>query len=241
MMRKNVIIGIAALFAMGAIAQTPPKSVDEVLRLYVDALGGKDAVQAVTSRDLEVKQHRTGKATLYWQAPDKVLRVVPREREGFDGASAWYETKKKKVKRLPKAAEDQLETDANPIRYVHLKEMYSELEPAPTEMLDGSPMDVLTAPNQIGATKFYFDAGTHLLIRIQEFGVNSAYYKHATDFADYKDAGGVKLPFRILRSSDEPGTEKGELRILKVRENPPLNAAMFTKPNIAAVMTGGKR
>ncbi len=242
MKRIKLISGANSLLIIGCVAaQTHPKSVDEVLRLYIDALGGKAAVQAVTSRDLEVKQHRSGKAALYWQAPDKVLRVGHREREGFDGSAAWYETKKKKVKKLPKGAEDELETDANPIRYVHLKEMYSNLEVAPEEVLDGRPMDVLSAPNQIGATKFYFDAGTHLLSRIQEFGVNSAYYKHVIDFADYQDAGGVKLPFSIVRSTDEPGTEQGELRILKVQENAPMDAAIFRKPNITAVVTGGKR
>ena len=219
-------------------AKAPP--VDETLALYIQALGGQAAIDRITTRELEIRGPHS-KATLFWEAPDKVLRVA-HEREGFDGTGAgWSETKKKKVKKLPKAVRDELETDANPIRYARLKAMYGDLEPGPSAIIDSKSMDVIIAPNNIGSTKFYFDATDHLLVRIEELGLTSAYYKHTIDFSDYRAVDGIQLPYTIHRSSEEPGLENGTVRVLKVKQNVPLNASIFSKPNIGAVVSGGKR
>lgn len=215
------------------------KSVDEILRLYVAAVGGEDAVARVKTRESLAAEGRT-KARLSWDAPDRVLWILGPEREGFDGNTGWHETKRKRVQKLPGARKDELETDANPIRFVHLKDMYRDLESAPPASVDGENADVIRAPNNLGATQFFFDAKTHLLIRIEEFGVQSAYYKHTIEFSRYEDFDGVKLPTLMVRSSDEPGSEEGKLRLAKIRQNEPLDPEIFRKPDIGKVISGGK-
>ncbi len=226
----------------GAGAETAKGApVDIVIRNYVQALGGEAAILRITSRELEATHRRGSSARLQWQAPNKVLRVQGKEREGFDGTTAWAESKRKRIKRLPDSVKDEIETTVNPIRYAHLRDMYTDLQAGAPATLDAKRMDVLVAPNHIGSTKFFFDAASHLLVRIEEFGVSSAYYKHVVEFANYKEIDGLMLPFEIDRDSEEPGAENGTIHLSKVKQNVQLDPSAFTRPNISALVSGGKR
>ncbi len=213
---------------------------DDVVRDYVQAIGGMPAVERIETRETQAERHHS-KVTYFWQKPNKVLLLDGKKKLGYDGGSGWMLSSKKRVTKLSKGSEQPLEIDANPIRYGHLRQLYSEVNPASPETIDGRKMDVLVAPNDLGATKLYFDASTHLLARVDETGVTSAYFKHVTDFSDYKDQDGVKLPFRIVHHSTEPGVKTEELRISKVMQNVPLKPDIFKKPAGGSVTFGGKR
>jgi hypothetical protein len=239
-MWKSIAIASALPFvlAVASFAAQPSRPIDEVIQLYVQALGGAPALDQISSRQLETKGGE--KATYIWQAPNKVLRMRGPVREGFDGKVAWLETRRKKVQKLPRSVEAEIETDANPDRYARLHDLFTDLETAPRESLDGAPMDIIVAPNHIGNTKLFFDASTHLLSRIEEFGLYSAYFKHIIEFSDYKEFDGIKIPTRINRESDEPGAEKGETRLLKIKQNIEVNTRLFERPDIAPTVLGGK-
>jgi hypothetical protein len=218
----------------------PGKPVDEVVREYVRAIGGMAAVERIETRETHAERHHS-KVTYFWQKPNKVLLVDGKKKLAYDGGSGWMLSSKKRVSKLSKGSEQPLEIDANPLRYAHLRQLYSEVNAAAPETLEERKMDVVVAPNDLGATKLYFDAATHLLARVDESGVTSAYFKHVTDFDDYKDQDGVKLPFRIVHRSTEPGIKTEELRISKVIQNVPLKPEIFKKPAGANVTLGGKR
>ncbi len=241
-MRKSILLSATLfLYVRNAVPAEPGLPVNRVIELYVQALGGAGAIDRISSRQLEAKTHGQPKVTYIWQAPNKVLRIRGAVREGFDGSVAWLETKRKKLQKLPHSVEDEMETDANPIRYAHLRNMYTNLDSAPRESLAGTLMDIVIAPNHIGNTKLFFDSSTHLLRRIEEFGLESAYFKHVTEFSEYKEVDGVKIPTVIERESQEPGAEKGKMRLSKITQNIEINAALFTRPNIASSVLGGKR
>jgi hypothetical protein len=224
-----------ALFLLSL--DSAPKSVDEILKLYMQQIGGEAALDRIHNREVEA-----GKLTFYWQDPDKVLLITHGERFGSDGGkSGWALSKKKKLTRLPQGKLREIRIDANPLRFAHLKALYSELRTAPPETLDSQPMDVIVAPNDLGSTKFYFDAQTHLLTRIEDFGETSAYYKHITDLSDYREVNGVQFPFRIVHTSNEPGDKAENICISKVSQNIDLKADLFSKPNLGPVVLGGKR
>lgn len=239
-MRKLIALSAVSFFfavqANAAAGSSPP--VDQVIQLYVQALGGRGALDRISSRQLQAKGHE--KATYIWQAPNKVLRMRGPVREGFDGSAAWLETKRKRVQKLPHSVEEEMETDANPVRYARLRGMFTDLNSAPRESVDGTLMDVIVASNHIGSTKLFFDASTHLLSRIEEFGLTSAYFKHVIEFSDYKEFDGIRIPTVIDRESDEPGAEKGVTRLSNIKQNVEVDARLFERPNIAATVLGGK-
>ncbi len=215
-------------------------SVDRILASYVTALGGQAAVDHILSRVENVQSGHGAKAKVTWLAPDKVLRVTKHERQGYDGNAAWYETPRKRVQKLQRSVLEELETDANPIRYIHLKDLYRDLETGATARLGDKQMDVIVAPNSLGATKFFFDRSDHLLYRIEEFGVASAYFKHIVEFRDYKELDGIKLPVHIVRSTDEPGAEQGDLHLTRITQNGDVPSQSFQRPSVGTVISGGK-
>jgi hypothetical protein len=237
---------IAKLFLLGGgaailtAASIPPKPVDEVIENYIKAVGGMAAVERIDSREVHANSHHS-KLIYYWQKPNKVVLVDGKKRFGYDGGSGWMVSTKKRVSKMSKGQEEPLLMDANPLRYVHLKRLYSEVQAVPGEMVDNRQMDVLVAPNNLGSTKLFFDSGTHLLARVEESGQTSAYFKHVTEFTDYQEQDGLKLPFRIMHDSNEPGEGKEEVHISKVIQNMPLKPGIFNKPTTGATVLGGKR
>jgi hypothetical protein len=216
---------------LSLFAQSPkPESVNDVLAAYASALGGDAAIDRIATREVRGTVGLHAHVTYYWQKPNKMLRIGNGERISFDGSSGWITMRRGRTKRLERDAGKRLEIDANPLRYVHLKEMYSELGPAPPNMVDARAMHLIVAPNNLGATKFYFDAGTHLLRRIEETGETSAYFKTSTDFLNYQTVGAVRFPFRIVHSTTEPGGAKEDFRVNKVIANEPVNPAVFSNP-----------
>ena len=232
-----LLLSVGLTTRAGAVAGKP---VDQVVHDYVQAIGGMAAIERIETRETHAQRHHS-KLTYLWQKPNKVLLVEGKKKLAYDGGSGWMLSSKKHVTKLSKGSEQPLETDANPIRYAHLRQLYSEVNPAPPETVEERKMDVVVAPNDLGATKLYFDATTHLLARVDETGVTSAYFRHVTDFLDYKDQDGVKLPFRIVHHSTEPGVGTEEVRISKVMQNVPIKADVFQRPAGSSVTLGGKR
>ncbi len=241
-MAKRLIL-LTLLRVMGTAGESGgdvPKPPGLVLSAYVKAVGGEAAVNGIETREVEAKGRGREKLIYYWQKPDKVLLMEGKKKTGWDGGSGWMLSSKKKVSKLPKGAQRPLQIDANPLRYVQLKQLYPEAEAAAPETLDGTKMNVIVAANDRGETKFYFDAGTHLLARIEETGDTSAYFKHTIDFSDYQDTGGVKFPFTITHTSTEPDAKELEIKVSKVTQNVPIPPQVFVKPTEHPVVLGGK-
>ncbi len=238
---RLIIFGAWLQAALWAAEQPASRGIDQILQSYIQAVGGQAAIDRIQTREVSASRHHGPKLTYYWQKPNKVLLITKKEKIGFDGSSGWVLSKKKHITRLAKGAQQPLEMDANPIRYVHLKSLYSEVNSAPPEELNGVKMNVLVTPNDIGATKFYFDPSTHLLVRIDETGETSAYYTQATEFMDYKEVDGIRLPFRIVHTSTEPGISPEDIRISEIKQNIDLKSDIFSKPNASTVVFGGKR
>ena len=235
----------AAIVLVSAIAlpasNLPGKPADEVISQFVQAVGGPVALDRIETREIHAHRHHGPKLTYFWQKPNKVLLIDGKEKIGYDGGSGWMLSQKKRVSKLPKGSQQPLEMDANPLRYANLKQLYPDVKPAAPETLEDRKMDILVSPNDLGSTKFYFDDSTHLLARVEETGEVSAYFKNVTDFLDYHEIDGIKLPFRIVHNSTEPGAKTEDLRISKVIQNVPLKPGLFSKPAGGGVVLGGKR
>jgi len=231
-----------SLTSVAGAAQAPAgRSAESIWTDYVKAVGGQEAVDRLSSRESTVNVHHAPDVTLYWEKPNKVLSVSKKERTGYDGARCWTLSSKNKVKKLAHGAELPLEMEANPLRFVHLKEIYAEFDSAPGAEIDGDKMDVIVAPNNLASTKLYFHATTHLLRRVEEKGETSAYFVHTIDYLDYQDVDGVRLPFHIVHTTTEPQGHNEDFRIKKITHNLTLQAEMFSKPLPGQVVLGGKR
>lgn len=256
-MISHKVTSRALLFLLSGIIlfaqQVNPSRVDEILRAYVQAVGGEEALQQITSREvlgtlhghldpgeIAVKKKSVPKLgakeiTCYWQRPDKAVETVTvrsaiLEEIGFDGKSAWRITPNKKTKSPDNDEQDDLETTANALRFVFLKSLYPGVQAAAPGSAESNGLDVLIASTDDGKRKsFYFDHKTHLLLLIiSVVSAGKAYFEHTIHFDDYRTVDGVKYPFRILFTPSDGS--KNEIRISKVLHNVPIQPKQFVHP-----------
>lgn len=92
-------------------------------------------------------------------------------------------------------------------------------------------------PKSPESETYYFDQQTYLLVRWETGGVGNNYselgstYKLERLYSDYRDIGGIKLPFRIVDR-----VENGPPNVTMLREvaiNVPIDAARFEEPTPA--------
>jgi hypothetical protein len=233
-------VAILIFFTSPATAETT-RTVDEILADYAKAAGGLAAIDAIHSRHIKATTGLLEHQDLYWQKPDKVLLVADKEKTGYNGSAGWVYSKRKKLRRLSQGQQTPLQIDGNPLRYVSLRKLYSEISSMPEKTVDGTLMEVLVAPNDLNQTVFYFDAHTHLLARLDEKGETSAYFTQTVWFEDYRPTDGVLFPHLITHKTSDKGGAKEEFRVKSIEDNVELDPEIFTKPQSTKLVFGGKR
>ncbi len=75
---------------------------------------------------------------------------------------------------------------------------------------------------------FYFDKSTGLLKRVMRWNQTAVGpVPTETDYEDYRDVSGIKLPFRTIITWTDG---KSTIDLKEVRPNVPIEAARFAKP-----------
>lgn len=239
--------------SFGFAQQQSKPTVDTVLDMFVRAAGGQAAIDNIRTRvihgtirgatnTMSLVMGEKGaarniglKVICYWEKPDKAMEIQNSlfgmaSETGFDGTELWLLSSARKARKPDYQAREELETTANPLRYVYLKNLYPAVQLSAPESIDSRRMDVLTAANGNGVTKFYFDAHSHLLVDITEIGIVSSYYKRSVKLRNYKKVDGIEFPFRIAFTSPEPGAPTHEVRISKVKQNIEIPPEQFKRP-----------
>src|SRR5882672_11966515 len=161
-----------------AAKESPLPTVDEILDRYVQALGGAQAFQKVTSRI--AKGSRIGAdgvlvpEDVYQKAPNKIVTVTTYPdvafSTGFNGVSGWGNSSKGGERELPGPVLAQLKTDSEFYREIKTKELYRKLSLFGKSTIGDNEVYVIDAvlqdaPPGGNPEKLYFDARTGLLLR----------------------------------------------------------------------------
>jgi hypothetical protein len=76
--------------------------------------------------------------------------------------------------------------------------------------------------------QLYFDQQSGLLLRLVRFGETAlGWLPTEIDYADYRDTGGVKIPYRWTLA--RPGG-RFTIQVSEVKQNVPVDEAKFAKP-----------
>ncbi|HWM91326.1 MAG TPA: c-type cytochrome [Thermoanaerobaculia bacterium] len=223
-------------------AQPALPSAAEVLDRYIQALGGRAALENVKSRvsrgtllRMKVVDSGTPKAwavnrgqadpfELVQQAPDRATMTVgsPPEQtvQRLDGASGTVKGPGGERPLSPQAAALMAErTDLrNPLK---LRDRADKARVLRREPIDGRETVVLRLRDDDGTSRtFYFDTATGLLRR-QIFNRPTVLGPdpEQTDFEDYRDVGGVKVPFLVKTSYLDDNHLGTTRKLAEVRDN----------------------
>ena len=216
----------------------PLPSVDQILDRYVQAVGGRQAIEKVTSR--VQKGSRVGAdgvlvpEEVYTKAPNKLLVITSYPkivfRIGFNGTQGWARSSQGGGRDLNDEMLAQLKREAEFYKETRLKEMYSKMAVlGRTTVGEREAYIVEATPNGGGnPEKLYFDVQTGLLVRkYEESKTVLGQSPTQTDYEDYREVDGVKLPFTIRWAI--PGRVWGR-KITEVKQNAPLDDTQFNLP-----------
>jgi len=232
------IVASDALPKTGASEKLPTNlpTANEIIDHYIQALGGVDAINKITSRVGKGTTTSTGKSIsveVFDQAPGK-LAVVRHMPEGdsftaFDGQAGWILMKGRPMRDMQDADLDAARMDADLQFPLHIKKVFSELHVEYPEMIGDREAYVVSGVRQgQPPVKLYFDEQSGLLMRLVRYAESPLGLDPTQiDYSDYRDADGVQTP---LRSTLSRSGERSTIQLNEVLENVVIDGANFTKP-----------
>lgn len=196
-------------------------STDDIIDRYVRAIGNEAAIQKIktlVSRGTETTTNRmTPAATvpieIYQTTANKMLVVRNSPRgtgmEAVDGVKAWArDARGSRALEGRELADAMAEMDL--LRYVNLRAAYPQMRVLSKERVGDREAYVVGATSRDDSReKLYFDIQTGFLIR-KHVAFKTAFgtIPEVTDFTDYREVSGVKLPFTITWSRPPYGSVK---------------------------------
>jgi hypothetical protein len=227
----------AAKAATPTAAAALPSS-DDVVKHYVQAIGGKDAWQKLTSRQLVgtidiPAMNISGTVESHEKAPNKLISVVviagATFRRGFDGTTGWADDPQNGLRSLSGDELADTQREADFYRPLDLQKIYSKLTVTGSDKAGDHDVYVVEAASGQGdPDKLLFDKSSGLL-------VGSVLTQHAPQGAvtvqealsDYRDVDGVKMPFAIKQTTPQV---EFTIKLTEVHHNVQFDDAQFAKP-----------
>ncbi|MEP7342074.1 MAG: hypothetical protein ABI977_30360 [Acidobacteriota bacterium] len=219
-------------------AATP--AVDEILDKYVKAIGGKEAIEKVTSRvekgTFELPTFgASGSLESYAKAPNKTAMTINIEGFGkvesvFDGTKGWSADPQSGLRELSGAELAMTKREADLYRSLKLKSQYTKLEVTGKEKVgDSEAYVVVGTPAEGKAEKMYFDVNSGLLTRM-DIEVESPQGAMAFQvyLQDYKTVDGIKVPHTMRRESEAISFV---IKLTEVKHNVAVEDTKFNKPS----------
>jgi hypothetical protein len=209
---------------------------DRVWTTYVNAVGPAESPARGTGTIIsgwdDRPEGRYGTVELIMAGTERYRATVSTpsgtSSQGFDGDSAWVATGDR-VQRLAGADVGRLRRIA--MRYWPVKERPANLQVVGVERVAEREVYVATAKvDPITTRTLYFDVVTGLLRR--EMTTTETLLlplQEQVDYDDYRDVGGVQLPFRVQTSDGAP-YDTVTRTFLQIRRNVPVDDAVFRPP-----------
>jgi len=216
-------------------APMPLPSADRVWSNYINAVGRADSAAPGTGTIIsgwdDRPEGRYGKVEIIVAGTDRYRVTLATAdatiSQGLDGDVGWAATNDR-VQRVSDADVGRLRRIA--MRYRPVKERPANLQVAGIERLADRDVYVATARlDPITTQTFYFDAVTGLLRRELITTETMLPLEEQVDYEDYRDVGGVELPFRVVTSDGAPYSTVTRT-FLQIRRNVPVDDALFRPP-----------
>jgi hypothetical protein len=228
---------VSATSVTKATEQLP--TVDQVLDKYVQALGGKAAVERLTSTSmkgtLDVPSFNlSGTAEAYAKAPGKYVSIIDVAQygvvaHGYDGKAGWSNEPQAGLRDLAGGELAQLNRQGDLHKSIKLKELYPKMAVKEKGKVGDREAYIIEAtPSEGGMEKLYFDTQTGLLVR-QDVDSETPQGKQAIEIYsdDYKEVDGVKLPFGVHEVTPEYSFT---IKWTEIKTNVAVDDAKFSKP-----------
>ena len=223
--------------------QSPSKEValvDQILERYTEAVGGRAAIESVTSYKAQGRfstsvLREPGQFKIWGKDPHKTLSVIEFPRigtlkKGFDGENRWVQTPAGTFTDESPTQMAELEQDAEVYRAGKIRGLYESVSLEGPARLDGRDFYVLAGKPAKGPTeRLFFDKENGLLRRWDMVRRNpqrgNVFVK--VHLEDYREIDGVKVPFKVRFAFE---SFELMLNVDVLEHNVPIDDAVFVKP-----------
>ncbi len=216
-------------------------TVDAILDKYIKAVGGKEAIEKITSRsmkgsfDLEAFGVTGAPVEMFAKAPNKSSMKIDIPGFGvvnqvYDGAKAWDSNPMTGLRELSGVELAQKKRGSDFYAELNFKEHYTKMEVKGKEKVGSYETYVIEAtPAEGSLEKFYFDANTSLLVR-HDSEVESPQGKLLMEAypENYKAVDGVQIPHTIKQVNPAMTIV---IKFTEVKNNVEIDEAKFNKPS----------
>lgn len=235
--RLDMIAAPAEAPKGGGEAKEPAgPSADQLIDKYVQAVGGAAAVDKITSRVAKGTIEFGDKSfpiDLYSKDPEKRISFTHMPEgdnvTGFNGQEGWLGMTGHPMREMHGPDIDGASIDADLHLATHLKGMFSKASVRGTEKIgDHDAYRVIGERADKPPLQLYFDAQSGLLVRLVRFGETPlGHLPTQIDYADYREADGVKVPFRWTLARPNG---RFTIQLSELKQNIPVDDAKFVKP-----------
>jgi hypothetical protein len=223
-------------------AQASPitPTVEQILDKYVQALGGKEAVQKPATCVMKgsITTPATGEKgsiEVYRKAPNKQLIVIDIASnggptpQGYNGSAAWYVDPDDGPQDMDPDGAAAMKFQSEFYRDIRLKELYSRFAFGGTAKVGGRDAYVIEATRRDGGQeKMYFDTASGLMVRNDTpYVTPDGEGTMESIFEDFQAVDGIQMAFTVRQSTPDFDYV---IRYQEIRYNVPIDDAKFEKP-----------
>ncbi len=220
------------------IANLP--TADQILGKYLQAVGGAEAAAGISSR-IQKGELTVGSEHF----PVEVLAKAPAKRvttvrfpggdsvTGINGEEGWLTTPGHAADDMSPSERNAARMDAELFFPAGLTLIFKELRVEEEGQINGRETYVLAGTTEhLPAVQLFFDRQSGLLVRVLHFA-ETPVGRNPTeiDYADYREEGGVKTPFRWTVARPNGSFT---IQIERMQQNVPIGEDKFAKPAPAA-------
>lgn len=208
---------------------------DQLLDKYLTAVGGAAALQKVSSRVEKGKITAMGhemSIKVYAKGPDKRISVMHLPNgdsiTAFDGKQGWL-SNNGHPHMMSASENDAARMDADLYFASHVKSLYKKFTTLPGEKIDAHDTWLVVGRSEgQPPLRLYFDKDSGLLVRLIRYA-ETPLGRNPTqiDYADYRDADGVKIPYQWTLSRP---SNRFTIQVTGVEQNVPIEDAKFNPP-----------
>lgn len=227
--------------APGAQASPTPAmpSADEIINKYVATIGGQAAIDKLKTRVMKGNINTSSGLTLTYEidqsATDRAYEIFVSQRgtmeRAVNGRLGW-EKNQQGLRDITGQQLSDLKLSLQLFRNLKLKEQYTSLRLGRKDKIGERDVYVITGttPDK-KRERLFFDAETGLLLRrISYTETMIGIIPEQTDFEDYREVDGVKLPFTVRLSAVDAGNPVSTRTFTEIKLNVPVDDSKFNRP-----------
>jgi hypothetical protein len=211
-------------------------TVSQLLDRYIEALGGSDAIQKISSRVQNGSISISGQSLrveVFVESPQRwaLVRHLP---EGdsiaaFNGQAGWFAVPGRPPRDMHPAEIEAARMDADLQFPLHIQSFFPELRVEyPEKVRDREAFVLIGIREGHLAAKLCFDEESGLLVRVIRYGDSPLGPNPSQiDYSEYRAVDSVQVPFRIILSQPEGSST---IQFDEVRQNGQISDAVFVRP-----------